>query len=254
VAAEITAQLRQRINDGTYQPGDKLPPVRELMTQYGLTSYSTINQIIRDLTAEGLLTTRQRGGVYVREVKPRHLHRNLLAGLHIEYRRAHGADNGLGLFELMTGADDVHVTTIYDWRPAPERAAEALQLEPGVTMLERTFRYRVDDLPHQVTRSYLPLPTAEAAGLDSADAERPGRGTIAQLLDAGIHVDRAYVLLCVRPPSAAESQQLAIPPGTSVFEHFRTMYAGEVPVEFSTSTVPGDRIAYVFDINLEESP
>lgn len=249
---EIAAKLRRQISDGTLQPGDKLPPVRQLMASYGVKSYSVIHQVIRDLTAEGLLSSRHRDGVYVREARPRHLFRNLVAGLRIEYDRAHAGNDDNGLFEAATGADDVTVDTVYDWIPAPERAAEALQIEPGTKILKRVFRYTVDGLPHQRTTSYMTLEVADASGLTSADVERPGRGTIAQLLDGGVEVDQAYVLLGTRPPTAAEAADLSIPPGTSVYEHFRTMYAAGRPVEFSTSIVPGDRVAYVFDINLRE--
>jgi GntR family transcriptional regulator len=155
----------------------------------------------------------------------------------------------------MTGtqADDLSVTTDYQETGAPESVARLLGVEPGTVVLVRTFRYAIAGTPHQVARSYLPATTAHRAGLTAPESERPGIGTIAQLLMAGIAVGRINITLETRMPSADETAALAIPPGTPIYEHWRVMYRqGEptTPVEVSTAIVPGDRVAYVLDFDL----
>jgi GntR family transcriptional regulator len=101
----------------------------------------------------------------------------------------------------------------------------------------------------------MPAETADRAGLTSPESERPGIGTIAQLLTAGITVGRVHITLETRMPSARETAELDVAPGTPVYEHWRVMHQqgkDAVPAEVSTTVVPGDRIAYVLDVDLAD--
>jgi GntR family transcriptional regulator len=254
-AAEVRDDLRRRITSGEYQPGDRLPRLQELMSTYDMRSRSGLDRAIRELEAEGLLTVVHGGGIYVRE---RHIvRRDLVAGIRMEHQRAMADIVAGGMFEAMTGTqtEDLTVTTDYQRSGAPDKAAGLLGIVPGAPILVRTFRYSIAGSPHQVARSYLPIETADRAGLTGPERERPGIGTIAQLRSAGIAVGRVHITLETRMPSAQETTDLAIPPGTPVYELWRVMYReGEpsVPAEASTAIVPGDRIAYVLDIDLAD--
>jgi GntR family transcriptional regulator len=176
----------------------------------------------------------------------------------MEHQRALAGVVAGGMFEAMTGTqtEDLTVTTEYEREGAPDKVAGLLGIVPGDPVLVRTFRYKIADSPHQIARSYLPIETADRAGLSSSERERPGVGTIAQLRGAGIAVGRVHITLETRMPSAQETTDLAIPPGTPVYELWRIMYReGEpsVPVEASSAIVPGDRIAYVLDIDLADN-
>lgn len=46
--------LRERIADGTYPPGSKIPPLLGLQAEFGLSSM-TVRRAVRVLAAEGLL-------------------------------------------------------------------------------------------------------------------------------------------------------------------------------------------------------
>jgi GntR family transcriptional regulator len=248
--AEARDDLRQRITTGHYQPGDRLPRLVDLMATYNIKSRAVMDRILRDLVGEGLLTVIQGSGIYVRR---RHLvRRDLVAGIRLEYRRALVGDTSEGLFEAMTGTDNPHVQPSYARIDAPLRVADLLGIEPDAPVLERTFRYLIDGTPHQVARSYLPTALAAQAGLTGPDVEQRGTSTMAQLHAAGITIGRVHIDIETRMPTADETAALAVPPGTPVYEHWRCMYRpGEtVPVEVSTSIVPGDRIAYVLDIDL----
>lgn len=60
----VTNILRQRIQDGTYAPGARIPPLVELAAEFGVSTI-TVRHAVRDLTYEGLLVGRQGLGVFV---------------------------------------------------------------------------------------------------------------------------------------------------------------------------------------------
>jgi GntR family transcriptional regulator len=248
--AEARNDLRQRITTGHYRPGDRLPRLVDLMATYSIKSRAVMDRILRDLVAEGLLTVIQGSGIYVR--RRQHVRRDLVANIRLEHQRALADDADGGLFEAMTGIDNPNVQPSYARIGAPLRVADLLGIEPGAPVLERTFKYFIDDTPHQVARSYLPAALAEQAGLTGPHVERPGTSTMTQLHAAGIAIGRVHIDIETRMPTADETAALAVPPGTPVYEHWRCMYRPDdtTPVEVSTSIVPGDRIAYVLDIDL----
>lgn len=60
----MEADLREAIERGDYQPGDQLPPTRELQERYGV-AYQTGYNVIARLRADGLVTSRRGAGVFV---------------------------------------------------------------------------------------------------------------------------------------------------------------------------------------------
>lgn len=61
---KITEDLRQKINDGVYEPGQMLPSLRTLAAEYEVSTAPVRNAIDR-LLLEGLVTVVQRSGTYV---------------------------------------------------------------------------------------------------------------------------------------------------------------------------------------------
>ncbi len=62
----IMEQLEQMILEGSLQPGQKLPPERELASQFDV-SRPSLREAIQKLEAKGLLSRRQGGGTYVKQ-------------------------------------------------------------------------------------------------------------------------------------------------------------------------------------------
>jgi DNA-binding GntR family transcriptional regulator len=62
--AQVTRQLRQRIVDGVYAPGSRIPSEAKLVHEFGVSAI-TVRRAMRDLTMEGLLVGRQGLGVFV---------------------------------------------------------------------------------------------------------------------------------------------------------------------------------------------
>ncbi|TVT24993.1 FadR family transcriptional regulator [Amycolatopsis acidiphila] len=64
VSDSVAAQLEQLIEQGDYQPGDKLPPERALAEQFGV-GRSSMREALRLVEANGLLRTEHGIGVFV---------------------------------------------------------------------------------------------------------------------------------------------------------------------------------------------
>lgn len=60
----IAQDIREKIRTGQYPPGSKLPTLRELAVQYGV-SAEPVRTALLLLTAEGLIEGQQGKGVYV---------------------------------------------------------------------------------------------------------------------------------------------------------------------------------------------
>ncbi|WP_251976351.1 GntR family transcriptional regulator [Salinicola avicenniae] len=66
LADTITERLEGMILEGSLKPGHRLPAERELAERFGV-SRPSLREAIQQLTARGLLTSRQGGGTYVSE-------------------------------------------------------------------------------------------------------------------------------------------------------------------------------------------
>jgi GntR family transcriptional repressor for pyruvate dehydrogenase complex len=64
ISDEIVNQIREMIDHGRLQPGDRLPAERKLAEQFGV-SRTTVREGIKILSESGLLTSRQGAGTFV---------------------------------------------------------------------------------------------------------------------------------------------------------------------------------------------
>ncbi|MDV2077980.1 pyruvate dehydrogenase complex transcriptional repressor PdhR [Marinobacter xestospongiae] len=62
----IMQRMESMILEGSFKPGQRLPPERELATRFGV-SRPSLREAIQKLAAKGLLTSRQGGGTFVSE-------------------------------------------------------------------------------------------------------------------------------------------------------------------------------------------
>lgn len=58
---QITRHYRDLIGSGELRPGDRLPPVRQLVARWGV-AHATAAKVVAILRAEGLVTTTPGGG------------------------------------------------------------------------------------------------------------------------------------------------------------------------------------------------
>src|SRR5260221_13952843 len=67
--ATVKAALRERIAQGGWQPGTRLPSERELVHEFGC-ARMTVHRALRELEEEGLIERRQGSGSFVAELHP----------------------------------------------------------------------------------------------------------------------------------------------------------------------------------------
>ncbi|MEU7595988.1 winged helix-turn-helix domain-containing protein [Streptomyces sp. NPDC039022] len=67
---QVARVIRERIEDGVYQPGARVPSVTEMLDEFGI-STSTGQKVHRGLRAEGLIYTEPGVGSFVSKDLPR---------------------------------------------------------------------------------------------------------------------------------------------------------------------------------------
>lgn len=223
--------IRAEIERGDYPPGSALPPEDTLAARYGV-SRPTVNQALRLLRADGLITVRRGRGTIVRPIPV--IHRNA-----IERQRDREAGQARGAFEaeLAQMGMTSRVTTEVGQRPAPERAAGLLGIDPGSPALARARQMYAGDVPVMLAVSYLPLDIA--AGTQLAETDTGPGGAYSRLADLG-HAPAMFTeRVTVRSPDDGEAAALGLDDGQRVYAIERTAEdaAGRV-VEVNEMTLP----------------
>jgi GntR family transcriptional regulator len=65
-SARVEADLRRRISEGEWAPGEQLPRVAQLAAEYG-TSGATVSKVLHRLAGENLVTIIPSWGVFAAE-------------------------------------------------------------------------------------------------------------------------------------------------------------------------------------------
>lgn len=251
-AAHVADVLREAIRSGEYKPGDGLPSEPQLIEQFGY-DRATIRRGLAQLRNEGLVTSEQGRGVFVRKMQlVRH---ELLRVLQAERRRhQERADSDLGLFEDGTGVVDgaLECTWTYSHVSASENLAGAFGVPAGTDLLLRRYSFFVGGEPHQITYSYLLGEMTAGTELEDPRNEHAGQGVDTQLRSIGVEIDRVEVDIAGRMPTPDEAAELRMPPGTPLLVDQRRSVSGGSIVCVADTLTPADRVVYGLDLNLDE--
>lgn len=244
----IAADLRRRISEGEWGPGDRIPTLPELHVAYGV-SEAPVRAALRMLTNEGLIESRARAGTRVRPRPPVH---RLAAD---RYRTKPSAapstaftrDQGIGWSEY-------RLDKKFERIQADEELAALFECEPGEQLLARHFVFYDNDEPTQMSTSYVRW--ADVGGTPVADPINepwPG-GTRAQLASLGIRVTAITESFTAAMPTEREAETLRIGAGVPVLRYTRRHIAdsGRV-VEVAHPIVRrGDTTIVDFRIDLDD--
>ena len=141
IYALIANELRQSINQGIYQVGDKLPTENQLSQYFGVNRH-TVRRAIALLKSEGLLRVDQGRGTFVAGMPIRYP-----IGKRVRYNAAMKAQGYETRFQLLRAVEVA----------ANASVAENLEVSigDGVALIERlTF---VDDQPISISTGHFPL-------------------------------------------------------------------------------------------------
>lgn len=243
----IAADLRQRITSGEYQPGQRIPTLPDLCTAYGV-SETTIRNALRLLTGEGLIESRARAGTIVRSRPPVH---RMPAD---RYRSTPGARSTPYTRDQGIGWSEYRLDKRFERVEADAEMAALFECEVGEPLLARHFIFYDNDVPTQMSVSYVRW--SDVAGTPVADPINepwPG-GTRAQMASLGIRVTRVTESFTAAMPTEVEAVTLRIGSGIPVLRYTRRHVAedGRV-VEVAHPIVRrGDTTVVDFVIELDE--
>ncbi|MFI6870873.1 GntR family transcriptional regulator [Nocardia sp. NPDC050406] len=240
---EIADDLRKRVEDGEWEPGQRIPAVRELMAHYETPSQNAVVRAISTLTSEGLLWSdpnAPRRGVRVAE-RTQLIRRGA--------RRYQRNPEGLApnMDEAAAGGwqDKVEAER---WRePASEDIAARLNIQPGQPVTVGQYVWLTEDgQPYQVGTQYEPLAITQGTPIEEpVDGTRGNPGVIARFDSIGLHVDRVEELVRAKVPSAKEARILQMGSKVPILHITRTHWAGDIAVETADIAIRSDRMVIV---------
>ncbi|MFD5187277.1 GntR family transcriptional regulator [Streptomyces sp. NPDC058357] len=250
---ELADKLTERIEDGTYAPGDHLPHIRDLV-HAGEGSKSTVHAAYKALEAEGLVISSRGHGTVVRPLTP-------LKRLGTErYDKAKWRDGD----EVAFIADRVasgrahkrgDQTQTVDLVAAPPAVATAHGLPTGAPVYARARLVKEDGRPtHALTSYYRPEHVEGTPLVDPAPGPAGRGGGFRALYDAGYEIDHMKEELFARASTPEETKLLMLPGGEPVVELHRTTYtANGTVVEFAIGIHAASRFIWSYDFKVPDS-
>ncbi|MEU3663077.1 GntR family transcriptional regulator [Streptomyces sp. NPDC032940] len=194
----LAQTLQQRIEDGTYAPGTRVPSENQLVQAFGM-SRPTVVRALELLKRDGWLESRQGYGTIVRG-RPEVVEQKDRRG-----REALERDESQGAGRL------IEVGRV----PVPARVASALGLPKKAEVLMRRFLVEEDGEAVELVSSYFPAGLVEGTELG---ADEPLSGSVREHLEARkkVRFDHVVERVSARLPEAGEAELLDLPAGMPV--------------------------------------
>jgi DNA-binding GntR family transcriptional regulator len=230
----IADHLRGLIESGDLQPGDRMPSLAELASQFGHTTGPAANAYAL-LVDEGLVISRHGAGHYVRSqaAVP------LLVRRH--QRRAEDSPFASGAAAQGVAGTWRHESTT---AVADERIAARLGITAGDPVMHTSYVYLADGEPVQIAASWEPMAVTGSSMIVLPEAgPYAGIGVAARMRVIGIDVDDPVERVRARGATRAEATALGVAPSSPVLAIERTYYdqANGRPVETADIVLRGDR-------------
>lgn len=224
--AQLEAELRRRLQAGEFADGS-FPTDLELTKSYEVSRH-TVREAVRHLNSSGVLTRERGRGTVVNRT---------------EFEQSLGTMYSLYQSIEATGVEqtsevlDLGVTTNAD-------VAVRLELAADDELVHLVRLRRAGGEPIAIDRAW--LPAAGTRGLLTVDWTRTA--LYAELAAIGAAVPtHGWERLTPVVPEPADRRALELPAGAAAFFLERLGMVGEVPVEWRTTVVRGDRYRFVAD-------
>lgn len=240
---DIAADLRQRINDGEWEPGDVFMSHREMTQQYDV-SNSTAAAVRRILLAEGILEPRAGARMTIRRPPER--------------RRIDRTTPAPASAALPLRLQEVNAGRIGEWasqtRPitADPDLARTLKIAVGDRVIETRYQFRVAGRIVRLAIAWEPEKLVGGTAIFLPE-EGPYAGHPVEERMAAIGVGPLTVSdeLVACPAVFEEAQLLGVGLGAAVLKVTRTYCGpGGEPVHVERSTVRGDTSSMVYRLSV----
>lgn len=233
---QVYLDLKSMIDSGRWAAGQRVPPERELATQYGV-SVITVRRALDELAREQRLERTRGRGTFV-----------------LQQRIERDLDSPMSFTEEMQTRGFDPETRLVAARPesAGESVAAALQLESGSPTLFLE-RLRVAD-GEPLLLEQVHLPAERFPGLLASDLERD---SLYRILTEryGTQIARARETFEPVLLRSREAELLHVAPRTPALLMEGTAYTrAGVPVEFGRTYVRGDRTRYYVERSVAVNP
>ncbi len=206
---DIKAEIFDRIRSNRWGPGTMLPGEISLAAEFGC-ARATVNRAMQELSAEGIIERRRKGGSWVRIAPVRQLKFEIPV-VRVEIERS-GASYS---YERLLRAE----------KPAPRWLVERLELPGGVTMLHVKCLHRANGKPYQLEDRWINLAAVPRAGGEPFTSISPNEWLVAE-----VPYTKAEVRLSAAKPTARDAKYLGTSVAASLFQTERTTWLAGKPV------------------------
>lgn len=223
-------RLRTMIQSGSWAPGARIPSERELMAEFGV-GRVTVRSAIRELVAEGLLTTHQGKGVFVTRPK-----------LEQPLRGFYSFTDTMRSLGLTPRSQILEVSEV----PAPPAVAHSLGLSPSARVISLVRLRLASEEPIMFETSWLPagrFPGLAGENLSAMPLYDVLQGKYeVRLVKAREYFEPVIV-------TAQEAKVLGVRRGAPALLLVRTTFdAAGLPVEYTKGVMRGDRCRYYAEL------
>lgn len=243
----IHAELRAKIEDGTYPPGTTLPQIRAHAEEVGV-HHETVRSAYKQLEADGLVRTIQRRGSVVISPQPR---RRITRGVSITRDPERGY-----VFPAAARPDEpweVHGRPFRKHVAAPTEVARRFDVPAGTEVLRRRrVTSPAGEPPFQLVDTWISPAAVEDA--PRVDDPSPGPGGYLDRLEEGGHGPLDWEeTIRARMPDRDEAKLLGIARSIPVLVSMITGTSARthVPVEVTVRVIPSDRVELASQLQRE---
>jgi GntR family transcriptional regulator len=237
---QIADRLRDQIDSGVLQPGERLPSEPDLVRQFDA-SRNTVRLALAALTNQGLVVTRQGLGTFVTEPA-----RPFTALLSKTTTQPAGQSTSTMLPEVSTAEEPETTRQFVEKSPASPTVAEKLEITAGDLVVVRRRNSAIGDVPWMMMASYFPLDIAEGTPLEQAG--EIAVGSIKLLADLGFPQAGFVDEIGARMPNAREFAFFGLSTGTPVVVVNRTAYTRDRPIRMTRYIYRADRVRLTHEV------
>ena len=215
----ILGGVRDNILSGSWPPGYRIPVETDMAASYGV-SRMTVNKVLTQLSREGYLERRRKGGTVV--ARPRGQSAVMMIADIGEEVRSGGASYDFELIKSVIRVSDSETQSLLR-RILPDRP-----------ILDLEYVHIADGVPFCHERRLINLDAVPDAGQADFEQEHAGKWLLKQVpWSSAEHVIKAV------SPTSSLVKRLAISPSTACLEiERRTEFDGR-PITFACITYPG---------------